>query len=354
MTFGSNLLFFFSALGAFNAFLVGFYLLIKRRQKALSSFFLGALLIALCIRTGKSVAYFFDYELSRTVLQLGLTACLFIGPFLYFFTKSALAKYEQIPASWKLLLITWSALAFGVGVTYPYKDYPDMWGQYLVPVIYSQWALYIGCTAVVVKPVFWKWLKQGEKLLPADKWVLAVWATVLVIFLGYLWAYMGVTRGSYLSGPLFFSLATYFAIFTFFHRRRSAEPNSDPALKNSNFKLDEVEAGEVELGLKKLMELGLAYRNSRLKISDVAAELHLPAYRVSRVLNERMKKSFTAFVNEYRIEAACRMLKSDSHFTIEAIGVEVGFHSKSAFFAAFKKIKGLTPNAYLKQTGSDL
>ncbi|MBL7757174.1 MAG: AraC family transcriptional regulator, partial [Chitinophagaceae bacterium] len=63
---------------------------------------------------------------------------------------------------------------------------------------------------------------------------------------------------------------------------------------------------------------------------------------------------FTLFVNEYRIDAACRMLSQPTNFTIEAVGDEVGFNSKSTFFAAFKKIKGLTPNAYIRQTTPDL
>src|ERR1041385_6999687 len=88
MTFGNNLLFFFSALGAFNGLIAGIYFLFFTAKKNLSDYFLGALLIALSIRIGKSVAYFFDYNLSRTILQFGLTACLFIGPFLYFFVKT--------------------------------------------------------------------------------------------------------------------------------------------------------------------------------------------------------------------------------------------------------------------------
>src|SRR5689334_8410822 len=81
MDFGNKALFFFSSLGAFNGFVLGIYFIFFTEKKHLSNYFLGALLLALSIRIGKSVAFFFDSNVPKTILQIGLTACTFIGPF---------------------------------------------------------------------------------------------------------------------------------------------------------------------------------------------------------------------------------------------------------------------------------
>ncbi|MEO1256361.1 MAG: AraC family transcriptional regulator, partial [Bacteroidota bacterium] len=84
MELGQNLLFFFAALGAFNAFLLAGYLLFKTRQFPLSFLFLGFLLMCYAIRSGVSCLYFFD-NIPRELIKTGLSAHLLAGPSLYYF-----------------------------------------------------------------------------------------------------------------------------------------------------------------------------------------------------------------------------------------------------------------------------
>jgi AraC-like DNA-binding protein len=48
------------------------------------------------------------------------------------------------------------------------------------------------------------------------------------------------------------------------------------------------------------------------------------------------------------VEEAKRMLKEETNFKIDAIGLECGFNSTSAFYSSFKKIAGVTPLNYSK------
>lgn len=96
------------------------------------------------------------------------------------------------------------------------------------------------------------------------------------------------------------------------------------------------------------------YKNPNLKVNDLAKAIQIPGYQLSQVLNDNLEKSFTAFVNEYRINEACRILTTNTNFSIEGVAGEVGFNSKSTFFASFKKIKGVTPSTFLQQNTPDL
>lgn len=71
---------------------------------------------------------------------------------------------------------------------------------------------------------------------------------------------------------------------------------------------------------------------------------------VSQVINEMTGKNFSVFLAEYRIREACRRLADTGmygNFTIEAIGNELGFLSRSNFSATFKKVTGMSPRDYV-------
>ena len=98
-----------------------------------------------------------------------------------------------------------------------------------------------------------------------------------------------------------------------------------------------------------LMNVKNYYKNRDLKITNFAQSLELPVYQVSQIINESTGKSFTDFVNEYRVKEAKRILSNNySKYTIEGIGHEAGFKSRSSFYNAFKKHTGLTPSQYLQ------
>lgn len=70
---------------------------------------------------------------------------------------------------------------------------------------------------------------------------------------------------------------------------------------------------------------------------------------VSQVINEKYECNFNAFLNKYRIREACRRLTdpANSHLTLEALSIGIGFKSRSTFVIQFKKFTGLTPSQYL-------
>ena len=72
---------------------------------------------------------------------------------------------------------------------------------------------------------------------------------------------------------------------------------------------------------------------------------------VSEIINKTYGKNFSALLGELRVRNACMLLADNEHygnFTIEAVGTECGFKSRTNFVAVFKKVTGLTPSSYRK------
>ncbi|MDF5691564.1 helix-turn-helix transcriptional regulator [Aquirufa aurantiipilula] len=87
-------------------------------------------------------------------------------------------------------------------------------------------------------------------------------------------------------------------------------------------------------------------------ITDLSKEINIPAYLISVVINQEFGNNFNEFVNDARISYLKTWKESDSNFdnySIEYIGIAVGFASRTSFIAAVKKRTGLLPKDYLIQ-----
>ncbi len=102
--------------------------------------------------------------------------------------------------------------------------------------------------------------------------------------------------------------------------------------------------------LRALMDTDRPYQNPDLSLADLAAQLRLPPYHLSQVINEQCQQNFFDFINSYRIEEVKRQLQlpETAHLKLEEIGFAAGFNSKSAFNAAFKKSTQTTPSQFRK------
>lgn len=101
--------------------------------------------------------------------------------------------------------------------------------------------------------------------------------------------------------------------------------------------------------LEDYMQDRSAYKNPKLTLSDVAAELETNPKVISTIVNTQFGMNFNDWVNTYRVESVKRMFARDLHKeqTILSIALEAGFNSKSTFNRAFKKHTGATPVRYL-------
>ncbi|MGB5369758.1 MAG: helix-turn-helix domain-containing protein, partial [Flavobacteriaceae bacterium] len=124
-------------------------------------------------------------------------------------------------------------------------------------------------------------------------------------------------------------------------------PVSKPSA--SNMDIGELQKlGEKIAGLMTSTE---SYANTDLTIMELAEKLDEHPKRISMAINTVFNQNFNSYVNGLRVKKAMALLKNSEldHLSIEGLGREVGFHSKSAFYAAFRKSTGTTPAHFVEK-----
>ena len=111
--------------------------------------------------------------------------------------------------------------------------------------------------------------------------------------------------------------------------------------------LSEMEARSLVDRLLLCMRERQPYLNGDLTVRDLAAELQVSRHRLTQALNETIGKNFFAFVNEYRVAEARRLLEG-TDLPVMAVGYRAGFNTRSAFNDVFRRAVGKAPGAYRK------
>lgn len=88
--------------------------------------------------------------------------------------------------------------------------------------------------------------------------------------------------------------------------------------------------------------------NRKIAASEVAALVHMTPESFSRFFSTTMEKPFFAFLNEYRVNRASRMLIETDHQVAE-IAFSCGYESLPFFYKQFKKYKNYSPTNFRKE-----
>ena len=85
-----------------------------------------------------------------------------------------------------------------------------------------------------------------------------------------------------------------------------------------------------------------------IALEDISAKVFMTPQSFCRFFKRSTNKTFTTFLNEYRINHATKLLL-ETEDDIKTICFESGFNNLSNFFRNFKRINQLTPNVYRYQ-----
>ena len=132
--------------------------------------------------------------------------------------------------------------------------------------------------------------------------------------------------------------------------KRIDQPTTKKKKTKSKAVSDEDPFFDVNESIIDYLHTNKPYLNPDFDISDIAFDLKIPQNHVSYCISNIMNTRFTKLKSELRIQHAIELLKDghNSSITIDGIGIQSGFKTRSYYYEVFKKETGFTPSEYLE------
>ena len=105
---------------------------------------------------------------------------------------------------------------------------------------------------------------------------------------------------------------------------------------------------EVFEEVKQYIEVTNSFTNSDLRLDDIASGTGISKHKISQAINEVDNRSFSEFINAYRIEKAKKLLSDPHHQDHKIIHIAylAGFNNKVSFGNTFRRFTGDSPSTY--------
>ncbi|MDY0288655.1 MAG: helix-turn-helix transcriptional regulator [Sphaerochaeta sp.] len=104
--------------------------------------------------------------------------------------------------------------------------------------------------------------------------------------------------------------------------------------------------------LKTMQDYIFANYDDDIMLNDIADHCNISAKYCSTLFKKLSNENFKTFLNEYRIERACEMIKNNPLIKVVDLSRSVGFNSSSSFIRVFKTKTNMTPKAYAEMVRS--
>ena len=124
----------------------------------------------------------------------------------------------------------------------------------------------------------------------------------------------------------------------------------EPDGRESYLSVRQVE--KMKKDLSEYMNENQPYLQQGFSLPQLAKETKFQLQHVSAFLNQHMGENFNDYINKFRVNHLISLFEQDptiiDQFTLEYLGNQSGFGSRSAFITSFKKFTGQTPSAYFR------
>ncbi|GEM_PF-6073532 len=112
--------------------------------------------------------------------------------------------------------------------------------------------------------------------------------------------------------------------------------------------LSHADAEAIFARIEAAMDRHKPYRSPDFSRDDLAHKLDLEPRLVGEAINRVSGAGFAAYLRNWRVREAERLLlrPENARVSLDALGLEAGFGSRSAFYAAFEEAFSMSPGAY--------
>ena len=157
------------------------------------------------------------------------------------------------------------------------------------------------------------------------------------------WNYAGL--GSYLVLSLSVFYFPEFLYAPYINAEREAK------LKIPNYELSAEKLIEIETKLDLYLEEFKPFLKTSFSLAQLSATLDIPVHHFNYYFRKTQQSNFLEQRMRWRIRHAKELIDAgkDKVITLEAIGLESGFQSRTTFFVNFKELVGESPSAYAER-----
>ncbi len=157
------------------------------------------------------------------------------------------------------------------------------------------------------------------------------------------WNYVGL--GSYLVLSLSVFYFPEFLYAPYIIAEREAK------LKIPNYELSPDKIIEIETKLDLYLEEFKPFLKASFSLAQLSAALDIPVHHFNFYFRKTHQTNFLEQRMRWRIQHAQELIDAgkDKIITLEAIGLESGFQSRTTFFVNFKELVGESPSAYAER-----
>ena len=100
--------------------------------------------------------------------------------------------------------------------------------------------------------------------------------------------------------------------------------------------------------MRDVMDFTIHHYDKNIDLDEISSKANMTPNAFCRYFKQRTNKTYFSFLNELRVEHACKLLTGNKGLTISEIAYQCGFKNLSNFNRKFKEVKNTTPSKYRK------